>query len=144
MVTSIDEIGARNNPQILVPAAIDDAYDFNRDSMVTSIDQIIARNNLAVLDALRLITAPEVDAAFAEGAEHESANAEPSLDDLDWLYEYEIGTRDQRSDRARSSQKAADLLAIRVLAMRYGLRLSPVAEAGHPSRIFGRLRASEM
>ncbi len=45
-VNSVDEAGARNNPQVLsdnIP--LTNVYDFNRDGRVNSIDEAIARNN---------------------------------------------------------------------------------------------------
>jgi hypothetical protein len=57
LVNASDEIGARNNPRnILNPAPIDFAYDFNRDGLVNAADQILARNNgTTFLNSLRLI-----------------------------------------------------------------------------------------
>ena len=59
-VNATDEILARNNPHTGAnPAAIDDAYDFNRDKKVNATDQIIGRNNGTTgLTALQLITPP--------------------------------------------------------------------------------------
>ncbi len=60
-VTPTDEIGIRNNPHSLSvnPAAIDDAYDFNRDKKVGPTDSIICRNNGTNSGtALQLITLP--------------------------------------------------------------------------------------
>ncbi len=69
-VTPADEVGVRNNPHTLggTPAAIDDAYDFNRDRKVGPTDQIICRNNgTSSPTALKLIVlvtnqAPTADA----------------------------------------------------------------------------------
>ena len=60
-VTPADEIGVRNNPRNLKdnPAAIDDAYDFNRDKKIGPTDCILCRNNgTNSSTALQLITAP--------------------------------------------------------------------------------------
>ena len=60
-VTPADAIGVRNNPHSVNthPAAIDNAYDFNRDKKVGPTDSIIARNNgTNSSTALQLITAP--------------------------------------------------------------------------------------
>ena len=60
-VTPADEIGVRNNPHDIKtnPAAIDDAYDFNRDKKVGPTDQVISRNNgTNSSTALQLITVP--------------------------------------------------------------------------------------
>jgi L-ascorbate metabolism protein UlaG (beta-lactamase superfamily) len=63
-VSAADEIGVRNH---LTPAggsaAIENAYDFNRDGMVDSADELLARGNRRLLSgALPLIAAPHVAA----------------------------------------------------------------------------------
>ena len=60
IVNATDEIGARNNPHSpFDPAALDEAYDFDRDKLVNATDQIVARNNrTSPFTALRLITPP--------------------------------------------------------------------------------------
>ena len=67
-VNATDEIAARNHPAtFLLPAAIDNLYDFNRDGFVNATDQILARSNAtSVGTALKLITVP---AAFSLPAE---------------------------------------------------------------------------
>ncbi len=60
-VTPADEIGVRNNPHNIKnsPAAITDAYDFNRDKKVGPTDLIHCRNNgTNSSTALQLITVP--------------------------------------------------------------------------------------
>jgi len=56
-VTTTDLLLARNNPRnFLNPAAIDFAFDYNRDQRVNSTDVLLARNNQTnFLSALRLI-----------------------------------------------------------------------------------------
>jgi len=60
MVTSTDLLLARNNPRnFLHPAAIDFAFDYNRDQRVNATDVLLARNNQTnFLTALRLIDVP--------------------------------------------------------------------------------------
>ncbi|MEX0939383.1 MAG: hypothetical protein WDZ59_16085 [Pirellulales bacterium] len=55
-----DELGARNNLHgFTTEAAVDDAWDFNRDGLVETTDQLLARHNgTSFLSALRLISAP--------------------------------------------------------------------------------------
>jgi len=67
IVNATDEIAARNfqhGPANL--AAIDDPFDYNRDRLVNTTDRTIARNNqTGPITALRLISAPAVDALLA-------------------------------------------------------------------------------
>jgi len=74
-VTATDLLLARNNPRnFLDPAAIDFAYDYNRDRRVNATDVLLARNNQTnFLSALRLI-----DLSGPESAGPESASAEPA------------------------------------------------------------------
>ena len=69
-VNTTDEIGARNNPHnFLNRAAVDDVYDFDRNSFVNTTDQIIARNNATnFLTDLNLITAPAPVATLTAAA----------------------------------------------------------------------------
>ncbi len=109
MVTSVDEIGARNNPQVFDPAGIDNAYDFNRDKMVTSIDQILARSNVTVFDALKLISVP---AAAEPAATLESEGLETSLASLDWIVEsQQIGVDSRAAQTAAIDQAVEELRA---------------------------------
>ncbi len=60
-VSPTDVIAVRNNPHTLSndPAAVDDAYDFDRDRNVGQTDEIICKNNgNSAPTALKLITAP--------------------------------------------------------------------------------------
>jgi len=60
-VNATDEILARNNPRAAGQAAVDFAYDYNRDGKVNATDEIIARNNpTSSLSALQLISVPGV------------------------------------------------------------------------------------
>ena len=60
-VSTADVLGARANPHTLLnPAALDDVYDFNRDSLVNTQDPLIARNNTTtILNDLNLINPPD-------------------------------------------------------------------------------------
>jgi hypothetical protein len=90
-VTSIDQLGPRNNPRNMFPesdqAAITFPYDYNRDKRVSAADQLIARiNRTTFVDALRLITAPAVPPAavtslprLVPSALSESRSAPPLL-----------------------------------------------------------------
>jgi hypothetical protein len=62
-VDAFDEILTRANPRSPVnPAAIDNAFDFNRDKKVDASDQIISRSNrTSVLTALKLISVSNAD-----------------------------------------------------------------------------------
>ena len=101
-VTSIDEILARNNPQVFDPADVLNLYDFNRDRLVTSTDQIIARNNVQVFESLELITVP---------AAAESGSAEPSSSELEWLDELgRIGAQSRPSQGENAVERAVDAL----------------------------------
>jgi len=66
-VTTTDLLLARNNPRnFLNPAAVDFAFDYNRDQRVGTTDVLLARNNQTnFLTQLRLIE-PAVDALFGE------------------------------------------------------------------------------
>ena len=59
-ITPTDQVGVRNNPHTGGnPAAVNDAYDFNRDTLVGPTDEIICRNNgRNSQTALQLITVP--------------------------------------------------------------------------------------
>ena len=59
-VTGDDEAMVRNHPtSVFFPAAVDSAYDFNRDRAVNGQDQAVARSNAtSVFTALKLITVP--------------------------------------------------------------------------------------
>jgi len=59
-VTGDDEAMVRNHPtSVFFPAAVDNAYDFNRDRAVNGQDQAVARSNAtSVFTALKLITVP--------------------------------------------------------------------------------------
>ncbi|GAF84673.1 unnamed protein product, partial [marine sediment metagenome] len=60
-VTPTDQIAVRNSPHTLGvnPAAVDNAYDFNRDKKVGPTDAVICRNNgTSSATALQLISAP--------------------------------------------------------------------------------------
>ncbi len=59
-VTATDLLLARNNPRnFLTPAAVDFAFDYNRDQRVNATDVLLARNNQTnFLTALRLIEPP--------------------------------------------------------------------------------------
>jgi hypothetical protein len=63
-----DEIGSRNNPHgFLTPAAVDDAWDYNKDRFVDPVDQIFARNNQTnFLTRLQLFAAPAAAPLSAE------------------------------------------------------------------------------
>lgn len=60
-VNTVDFAGARDNPHtVLNRALIDDAFDFNRDSLVNILDLGIARDNSTnVLTALKLFAVPD-------------------------------------------------------------------------------------
>ncbi len=71
-VNATDEIAARNaehGPTNL--ATVDDPYDYNRDRLVNTTDRSIARSNhTGPAEAVRLITAPRVDAVMGQ-SKHE-------------------------------------------------------------------------
>ncbi|MBN2477231.1 MAG: tandem-95 repeat protein [Pirellulales bacterium] len=69
-VNVIDMLRVRNNLRtFLDPAPIDFRYDHNRDGRVDATDLLIARNNQThFLNALKLITAPAVDAGLGPSA----------------------------------------------------------------------------
>ncbi len=81
-VTTTDLLLARNNPRnFLNPAAIDFAFDYNRDQRVNSTDLLLARNNQTnFLTALRLI-----DLSSAAGQAQASEEASPASDAVDLL-----------------------------------------------------------
>jgi len=62
-VTATDLLLARNNPRnFLHPAAVDFAYDYNRDQRVNATDVLLARNNQTnFLTALRLLDLTDID-----------------------------------------------------------------------------------
>ncbi len=64
-VTTTDLLLARNNPRnFLHPAAVDFAYDYNRDQRVNATDVLLARNNQTnFLTALRLIDLGGIEGA---------------------------------------------------------------------------------
>ena len=100
-----DELGARNNPHTFLDRApVDDAYDYNRDSIVFISDELIARNNQTnFLTGLKLITAPAsaiaamsasyvesdkiVETTQSQQAEvHEYVDASMEDTDASWIY----------------------------------------------------------
>ena len=70
VVSSADELGARNDPHsFLQPAGITNVHDYNRDGRVDAADQLIARNNATTpATALSLITTPLTSAAATAAA----------------------------------------------------------------------------
>jgi hypothetical protein len=78
-VDTNDEIGTRNHPHSLLDAAaLEDAYDYDRDRRVDTNDEMLARNNsTSAFTRLELIVAPDAD----NGAETvpEPLQAEMSL-----------------------------------------------------------------
>ena len=108
-VNSTDEIGVRGNPHFLIPAAIDDAFDFDRNRRVGSLDQVIARRNIAMFGVLRLIDAPATDAALAAASEQGPTSVEAPLDGL--AYELEqIASQDRTSRKVEAAEAAVDEL----------------------------------
>ena len=100
-----DELGARNNPHTFLDRApVDDAYDYNRDSIVFISDELIARNNQTnFLTGLKLITAPAsaplaMSAAYVESDKVADATQSPQAEvdeyvdasmeetDASWVY----------------------------------------------------------
>ncbi len=110
MVTSVDEVLARNHPQIFVPAEISNPYDFNRDRMVSATDQILARNNVEIFRPLALITVPANDAAMPQSADEDAAAVETSSDELPWLDDLAAAEQNRASDNDDSVQRAVDAL----------------------------------
>ncbi len=106
MVTSADEIGARRNPHLFDPAAIDDVYDFNRDRLVSSTDQILVRANITIFDALNLIRVP--GAAAGASVALEPAGPQYQADDLAWLDALAVtATQGQTSGTSGQGQPGA-------------------------------------
>jgi len=69
-VNALDVVAARNNPHnLLNPAPVDDAHDYNRDKRVDAADMLLARNNQThLLSALELIAVPAAGQAAAKAA----------------------------------------------------------------------------
>ena len=98
-VTTADLLLARNNPRssVLHPAAVDFAYDYDRDGDVNATDVLLARNNQTnFLDNLQLI-----DLSVAESP----AVAESAPSELAWFVEL---SQDARSTSRDSQQTAVD------------------------------------
>ena len=58
-VTPIDELLAKINRELFIPASVDNDYDYDRDRLVSSIDEIIARSYQTNSETdLNLITVP--------------------------------------------------------------------------------------
>jgi len=83
-VTAADLLLARNNPRsFLDPAAVDFAYDYDRDGRVNTTDVLLARNNqTSFLSTLRLID-------LSSGGPQPAAGPEFTPADLAWLSQYE-------------------------------------------------------
>ncbi len=81
MVTTTDLLLARNNPRnFLNPAAVDFAYDYNRDQRVSATDVLLARNNVTnFLTALKLL---DLSGAAASPAETRDGPATRAVDKL--------------------------------------------------------------
>ena len=113
IVNATDEIVARNfQHSPLDPAAVDDAYDYNRDGLVNGTDQIIARGNQTnPFTMLRLITPPAEEAATKQATALEPLIPSISSADFDWLYEFEpTATKRATSHGSTPAEKAVDLL----------------------------------
>ena len=131
-----DELGARNNPHAFLDRApVDDAYDYNRDSIVFISDELIARNNQTnFLTGLKLITAPAAVIPLAMSASYvesdEIAEAIPSqqaevdeyvdasMEDTDasWIYYDWFDELDRANDDcdedAEETEPLVDMLAM--------------------------------
>jgi hypothetical protein len=76
-VNATDAVRARDNGHgPFNRAALDDAYDYNRDRLVNAVDVILARDNqTSPLTALRLITVPSLGSAVVEALAAPEASA---------------------------------------------------------------------
>ena len=130
-----DELGARNNPHTFLDRApVDDAYDYNRDSIVFISDELIARNNQTnFLTGLKLITAPAsaplaMSAAYvesdeiAEATQSQQAEVDEYVDasmeetDAAWIYYDWFDELDRANDDHDEDTEESGLL-VDTLAM---------------------------
>ena len=95
-VTSTDLLLARNNPHhSLDPAAIDFAYDYNRDERVNATDVLLARNN-----STNFLTALTLLDLSRQAAEEQAVSSQVAGETALWLREYDLP-----SPVARSAEK---------------------------------------
>jgi len=110
MVTSVDEIAARHNPQVFTLAELANPYDFNRDGRVTAVDQILARHNIHAFDALQLIDlsapvpalAPLAPPSAVPAARVEEESTAADFTSTDWSFHFDAllsGSEDQDDER---------------------------------------------
>ena len=118
-VTTTDLLLARNNPRnFLNAAAVDYAYDFNRDRHVNSTDVVLARNNQTnFTNWLKLIDLSSGHSASQAGQSPTPATVPESLsrpapesdsvEELAWFYQYERpaarNAHDEKDDAARTA-----------------------------------------
>ncbi len=78
-VNATDEIGARNNPHTFAnPAAIDDVFDYDRDTFVNATDQVISRNNSTNFATQLTLIDLGAGGPFAPGGDASDDGDEPS------------------------------------------------------------------
>ncbi|HHH76137.1 MAG TPA: hypothetical protein ENL03_03835, partial [Phycisphaerae bacterium] len=118
-IDGTDFVGVRDNPHnFLNPAALDDAFDINRDRFVDGTDLVLVRdNNTNFLTALKLITVPAVSPgpmfaapAFASNVPEIESEALLSGEEF-MMPEPAFATTDVSSEQNEIPLQAIDLLA---------------------------------